>query len=411
MDFSLSQRSHDWLQRLDRFMREEVEPAEPEYAAQLAGGADWRAWRQPPIMETLKARARALGLWNLFLPERDHGGAGLSNVEYAALAERMGHSFIAPEVFNCNAPDTGNMEVLVRYGSPEQQARWLEPLLAGEIRSAFCMTEPDVASSDATNMRATAAIEGDEVVLNGRKWWTTGIGHPNVRFAIFMGLTDPAAEKHRQHSMVICPLDTPGVSVVRMLPVFGTYDEPSGHGEVRFDNVRLPLSSIILGPGRGFEIAQGRLGPGRIHHCMRALGAAERTLALLCARGEERVAFGRPLVKLGANGDIIADLRIGIEQARLLTLKAAWTIDTQGVKAAMSLISQIKVAAPAILQQAVDAAIQIHGAAGLSDDTPLAALYAYARSLRIADGPDAVHRGLIAKLELREQAANREARA
>jgi alkylation response protein AidB-like acyl-CoA dehydrogenase len=318
---------------------------------------------------------------------------------------------IAPEVFNCNAPDTGNMEVLVRYGSPEQQARWLEPLLAGEIRSAFCMTEPDVASSDATNMRATATIEGDEVVLNGRKWWTTGIGHPNVRFAIFMGLTDPAADKHRQHSMVICPLDTPGVSVVRMLPVFGTYDEPSGHGEVRFDNVRLPLSSIILGPGRGFEIAQGRLGPGRIHHCMRALGAAERALALLCARGEERIAFGKPLVKLGGNGDIIADLRIGIEQARLLTLKAAWTIDTQGVKAAMSLISQIKVAVPAILQQAVDAAIQIHGAAGLSDDTPLAALYALARSLRIADGPDAVHRGLIAKLELRQQAANREARA
>jgi alkylation response protein AidB-like acyl-CoA dehydrogenase len=273
------------------------------------------------------------------------------------------------------------------------------------------MTEPEVASSDATNMRATATIEGDEVVLNGRKWWTTGIGHPNVRFAIFMGLTDPAAEKHRQHSMVICPLDTPGVKVVRMLPVFGTYDEPSGHGEVHFDNVRLPLANIILGPGRGFEIAQGRLGPGRIHHCMRALGAAERTLALLCARGQERVAFGRPLVKLGGNADIIADLRIGIEQARLLTLKAAWVIDTQGVKAAMSLISQIKVAAPAVLQQAVDAAIQIHGAAGLSDDTPLAALYAYARSLRIADGPDAVHRGLIAKLELREQAALREGRA
>jgi alkylation response protein AidB-like acyl-CoA dehydrogenase len=411
MDFTLSQRCQDWLQRLDRFMREEVEPAEAEYAAQLAGGADWRAWRQPAIMETLKARARAVGLWNLFLPERDHGGAGLSNVDYATLAERMGHSFIAPEIFNCNAPDTGNMEVLVRYGSPEQQARWLEPLLSGEIRSAFCMTEPEVASSDATNMRATATIEGDEVVLNGRKWWTTGIGHPNVRFAIFMGLTDPTADKHRQHSMVICPLDTPGVNVVRMLPVFGTYDEPSGHGEVHFDNVRLPLSNIILGPGRGFEIAQGRLGPGRIHHCMRALGAAERTLALLCVRGQERVAFGRPLVQLGGNADIIADLRIGIEQARLLTLKAAWVIDTQGVKAAMSLISQIKVAAPAVLQQAVDAAIQIHGAAGLSDDTPLAALYAYARSLRIADGPDAVHRGLIAKLELREQAAQQGERA
>ncbi|MCS0630509.1 acyl-CoA dehydrogenase family protein [Telluria mixta] len=410
MDFTFSQRSHDWLQRLDRFMREEVEPAEAEYAAQLVGGADWRKWRQPAIMESLKARAREAGLWNLFLPERDHGGAGLSNVEYAALAERMGHSFMAPEVFNCNAPDTGNMEVLVRYGSPEQQARWLAPLLAGEIRSAFCMTEPGVASSDATNMRATATIDGDEIVLNGRKWWTTGIGHPNVRFVIFMGLSDPAAEKHRRHTMVICPLDTPGITVERMLPVFGTYDEPSGHGEIRFDNVRLPLANVILGTGRGFEIAQGRLGPGRIHHCMRALGAAERTLALLCARGQERIAFGQPLVHLGGNGDIIADLRIAIEQARLLTFKAAWTIDTQGVKAAMSLISQIKVVVPNVLQDAVDAAIQIHGAAGLSDDTPLAALYGYARTLRLADGPDAVHRALIAKLELREQAANREAR-
>jgi len=409
MDFSHSPRCLELLKRLDRFMRDEVEPAESAYTAQLTGGADWRLWRQPAVMETLKAKARAAGLWNLFLPELEHGGAGLSNVEYAALAERMGHSFIAPEVFNCNAPDTGNMEVLVRYGSPEQQERWLEPLLAGEIRSAFCMTEPQVASSDATNMRATATIEGDQVVLNGRKWWTTGIGHPHVRFAIFMGLSDPQAEPHRRHSMVICPLDTPGVTVGRMLPVFGTYDEPSGHGEVHFENVRLPLSNIILGPGRGFEIAQGRLGPGRIHHCMRALGAAERALSLLCARGEERSAFGQPLVKLGANRDVIADLRIGIEQARLLTLKAAWTIDTQGVKAAMSLISQIKVAVPAVAEQAADAAIQLHGAMGLCDDTPLAALYAYARSLRIADGPDAVHRGVVAKLELRQQAAAREA--
>lgn len=409
MDFSPSARCRELSERVARFMRDEIAPVEARYVEQLTGGADWRRWRQPDVMETLKAKARAAGLWNLFLPEAEHGGAGLSNAEYAPLAELMGHSLIAPEAFNCNAPDTGNMEVLARYGSPEQRRRWLEPLLAGEIRSAFCMTEPEVASSDATNMQATARIEGDEVVLNGRKWWSTGIGHPLARVVIFMGLTDPQAEPHRRHTMVLCPLDAPGVKIERMLPVFNAYDEPSGHGEVSFTNVRLPASNVILGPGRGFEIAQGRLGPGRIHHCMRALGAAEKALTLLCARATTRDAFGKPLVKLGGNGDIVANLRMAIEQARLLTLKAAWTIDTQGVKAALSLISQIKVVVPAVAQQAADAAIQIHGGAGLSNDFPLAALYAYARVLRIADGPDEVHRAVVAKLEVKRQLAAAEA--
>ncbi|MBB3174162.1 hypothetical protein FHR90_001998 [Endobacter medicaginis] len=402
MDFSPSERSLALSEQLRRFLREEVIPAEPAYHAQLAGGADWRGWRQPQVMEDLKARARAAGLWNLFLPDATHG-AGLTNAEYAPLAEIMGHSFIAPEVFNCNAPDTGNMEVLAQYGSPAQQQRWLEPLLAGTIRSGFCMTEPDVASSDATNMAATATVEGDEVVLNGRKWWTTGLGHPNLKILIFMGLTDPQADPYRRHSMVLCPVEAPGVRIERMLPVFGNYDEPAGHGEVSFDNVRLPLDHIILGPGRGFEIAQGRLGPGRIHHCMRALGAAERALSLLCRRATSRTAFGKPLAALGSNGDIIAELRIAIDQARLLTLHAAWTIDTQGIKAAMSLISQIKVVVPMVAQRAADAAIQIHGGAGVSEDFPLAALYAYARVLRLADGPDEVHRRQVAKLELARQ--------
>jgi alkylation response protein AidB-like acyl-CoA dehydrogenase len=308
-------------------------------------------------------------------------------------------------VFNCGAPDTGNMEVLLRYGSPEQRERWLDPLLRGEIRSGFAMTEPDVASSDATNMQATARVEGDSVVLDGRKWWTTGLGHPHCRFVIFMGLSDASAEPHRRHSMVICPLDAPGVQIERMLPVFHHYDEPSGHGQMRFEQVRLPLSHVILGPGRGFEIAQGRLGPGRVHHCMRALGAAERALTLLCRRASARVAFGQPLLTLGGNADIVANLRMAIEQARLLTLKTAWTLDTHGTKAALSLISQIKVVVPAVAQQAADAAIQIHGGAGLTDDFPLAQLYAYARVLRLADGPDEVHRAVVAKLEARAQLA------
>ncbi|AJK50299.1 acyl-CoA dehydrogenase family protein [Burkholderia plantarii] len=405
MDFTPTARSQALADRLTRFMRDEIVPAEARYAAELTGGADWRRWRQPAVMEALKQKARAAGLWNLFLPETELGGAGLTNAEYAPLAEIMGHSFIAPEVFNCSAPDTGNMEVLARYGSEQQRRDWLAPLLAGEIRSAFCMTEPDVASSDATNMQATATLDGDGIVLNGRKWWSTGIGHPHARFVIFMGLTDARAEPHRRHTMVICPLDARGVTIERMLPAFHHYDEPSGHGEVRFEQVRVPAANVILGPGRGFEIAQGRLGPGRIHHCMRALGAAERALTLLCTRAAGRHAFGKPLAALGGNADIVANLRIAIDQARLLTLKAAWTIDTQGVKAALSLISQIKVAVPAVAQQAADAAIQIHGGAGVSDDVPLTLLYAYARVLRLADGPDEVHRGVVAKLEMKRQLA------
>jgi len=401
MNFAHSDTAASLIARMQSFMQEHVIPAEQTYTAQLRGGADWTQWQQPPVMEELKAKARAAGLWNLFLPE---DGARLSNVDYAPLAEITGRSMIAPEVFNCNAPDTGNMEVLVKYGSEEQKQRWLKPLMAGEIRSAFCMTEPEVASSDATNMQATAILEGDEVVLNGRKWWSSGIGHPNCKVLIFMGLSDTSADKHQQHSMILVPLDTPGVKIERMLPVFHTLDEPYGHGEVSFTNVRLPLSSIIGGLGRGFEIAQGRLGPGRIHHCMRTIGAAEFALELLCERAMQRIAFGKPLAKLGGNADIIANARMAIEQARLLTLKAAWMMDTVGVKGAMSEISQIKVIAPNVATQVIDAAMQMHGGAGLSDDFPLTALYAYARVLRIADGPDEVHRGLIAKLELKRQA-------
>ncbi len=402
MDFAYSPRAQDYIERLQAFMKEHVVPAESIYHQQLKRGEDWTRWNQPPVMEELKARAREAGLWNLFLPNEGMGAA-LSNADYAPLAEITGHSFIAPEVFNCSAPDTGNMEVLVKYGSPEQQEQWLKPLLAGDIRSAFCMTEPAVASSDATNMQATAIIEGDEIVLNGRKWWSSGLGHPHCRILIFMGLTDAAADKHHQHSMVLVPLDTPGVKIERMLSVFGALDEPHGHGEVSFTNVRVPLSNAIAGPGRGFEIAQGRLGPGRIHHCMRAIGAAERALGMLCFRAVNRVAFGKPLAKLGGNPDIVANCRMAIEQARLLTLKAAWMMDTVGVKGAMSEISQIKVVAPNVAQMVCDAAIQIHGGAGVSDDFCLSSLFAYARVLRLADGPDEVHRGLIAKLEYRKQ--------
>jgi hypothetical protein len=312
----------------------------------------------------------------------------------------MGRSSIAPEVFNCNAPDTGNMEVLVKYGSAAQKDRWLKPLLAGEIRSAFCMTEPDVASSDATNMQATARIEGDHIVLNGRKWWSSGVGHPHCRLLIFMGITDGSASRYQRHSMVLVPLDSPGVKIERMLSVFGSYDPPFGHGEVSFTNVRVPLDHIVAGPGRGFEIAQGRLGPGRIHHCMRTLGAAERALELLCRRSLQRAAFGKPLADLGANADVIANARIKLEQARLLTLKAAWMLDEVGTRGARSEISQIKVAVPNIALEIIDEAIQMHGGAGVSGDFPLADMFATIRTLRIADGPDEVHRALIAKLEL-----------
>jgi acyl-CoA dehydrogenase len=401
MDFSLSPKAQDYIQHISTFMQEHVLPAEPQYSAQVQNVPDWRSWKQPAVMETLKARARAAGLWNLFLPDRKCG-AGLTNVEYAPLAEITGRSSIAPEVFNCNAPDTGNMEVLVKYGSEAQKERWLKPLLAGEIRSSFCMTEPDVASSDATNIQATAVIKGDDVILNGRKWWSSGVGHPHCRVVIFMGVTDNSASKHERHSMVLVPLETPGVKIKRMLSVFGSYDSPFGHGEVSFSNVRVPLDHIIGGPGRGFEIAQGRLGPGRIHHCMRTLGAAERALELLCRRSLRRLAFDKPLAELGGNADVIANARIMLEQARLLTLKAAWMLDEVGTKGARSEISQIKVAVPNIALEIIDQAIQMHGGAGVSPDFPLAEMFAMIRTLRIADGPDEVHRALIAKLELRK---------
>jgi alkylation response protein AidB-like acyl-CoA dehydrogenase len=390
------------VNRVRKFVNDVIRPVELEHFQTMLGrgnGGDWTKWTVSPAIEALKERAKSEGLWNLFLHDTKHG-AGLSVVEYAPLAEEMGRSFIASEVFNCNAPDTGNMEVLHAFGTPEQKERFLEPLLAGKIRSAFCMTEPDVASSDATNMRATAKVEGDEVVLNGKKWWSSGIGHPNCKVAIFMGLTDPNANRHNQHSMVLVPLDTQGVTIKRMLPVFGQYDEPFGHGEVWFENVRLPKSAFIAGPGRGFEIAQSRLGPGRIHHCMRAIGAAEVALQMLIERGLSRVAFGKPLINLGANREKLADMRIAIEQARLLTMYAAWKIDEVGALAALTEISAIKVVAPSVLQHVIDEAIQIHGGLGVSMDVPLSALYAHARVLRIVDGPDAVHRGVIARVEL-----------
>ncbi|MDH3201053.1 MAG: acyl-CoA dehydrogenase family protein [Myxococcales bacterium] len=398
MDFQHSERARKVMEQVERFVRERVVPNEQTYFDQLVHTDDWTKWKIPPIVEELKAEAKGLGLWNLFLPDEEYG-AGLDNRDYAPVAELTGRSFLAPEVFNCSAPDTGNAEVLVKYGSDAQKKRWLEPLLAGEIRSAFAMTEPAVASSDATNMQATCEVVGDEIVINGQKWWTSGVGDPRTAFLIFMGVTDPNAGRHERHSMVIIPLDAPGVKVLRMLPVFGHLDEPHGHAEILFDNVRVPLDHFIAGPGRGFEIAQGRLGPGRIHHCMRAIGAAERALERLCGRAMHRVAFGKPLVNLGANRDIIADSRMAIDQARLLTLKAAWGLDTLGTFGALVDISAIKVVAPNVLQRVADAAIQMHGGEGISD-RELTRLAAMARALRIADGPDEVHRGMVARLEL-----------
>jgi acyl-CoA dehydrogenase len=403
MNFEPSPRSKDYVERVRRFMRAEIEPIEHQYWRDILAaqhGGDWKQWRIPPVVEELKKKARAAGLWNLFLAD-EKLGAGLSTLEYAPVAEAMGRSHLAPEVFNCSAPDTGNMEVLYRYGSEAQKAKWLTPLLAGEIRSVFCMTEPDVASSDATNMQATAHLEGDEVVLNGKKWWSSGIGDPRAKIAIFMARTGEAStDRHKQHSMVLVPLDTPGVEIQRMLPVFGSYDEPHGHGEVHFKNVRLPASNILAGVGRAFEIAQGRLGPGRIHHCMRCLGAAEVALELMIDRAIKRTAFGKPIVNLGGNRERIADARMAIDQARLLTLYAAWKIDAVGALGAMTEISAIKVIAPNVLQKVVDDAIQIHGGAGMSQDTPLSSFFAQARSLRLADGPDEVHKGVIARIEL-----------
>lgn len=390
------------MSRARSFIREQVRPVEEAYVRDLRTlnhGADWTLWEVSPIVEELKARARADGLWNLFLPDA-RLGAGLTTLDYAAVAEETGRSLIAPEIFNCNAPDTGNMEVLWHCGTPEQKDAWLEPLLKGAIRSVFCMTEPDVASSDATNMEATITEDGDTLVLNGRKWWATGLGHPHCRIAIFMGVSNAGADRHHRHSMVLVPMPSPGVTIKRMLTAFGEYDEPYGHGEVWFENVRVPRSNLLLGFGRGFEIAQMRLGPGRIHHCMRAIGAAEWALELMIRRGVTRSAFGKPLINLGGNRELVADLRMAIDQARLLTLFAAWKLDDAGALGAMKEISAIKVVAPNVLQRVVDAAIQMHGGAGVSHDFPLTALFSMARSLRIADGPDEVHRGVIARIEL-----------
>lgn len=404
MDFTPSRKAQLYLDQTRSFFTTYIDPVADDIRRQnreLNHGADWTRWQTIPTVEALKAKARAEGLWNLFLPDPKLG-AGLSTLEYAPLAELMGRYEFAPEIFNCNAPDTGNMEVLCHYGSEWQQQTWLQPLLEGTIRSVFCMTEPGVASSDATNMEAKIVEDGDDLVINGRKWWSTGIGHPKAEIAIFMGLSNPEAEPHRRHSMVIVPMDAPGVRIERMLPVNGEYDPPYGHGEVVFENVRVPKSHLIVGLGKGFEIAQGRLGPGRIHHCMRAIGCAEVALKRMIERGMSRKAFGKNLLELGGNLERVAHARMAIDQARLLTLYAAWKIDTVGVRAATNEISAIKVVAPNVLQKVVDMAIQVHGGAGVSDDTPLAGMYAIARSLRLADGPDEVHLAMVARTELRK---------
>jgi acyl-CoA dehydrogenase len=400
LNFDYSEKVQKLVSRLEAFMDELVYPNERVFEEQLVAAES--RWMVPPIMEELKGEARAAGLWNLFLPESEYG-AGLSNLEYAPLCEVMGHSPIAPEVFNCNAPDTGNMEVLVRYGTPEQKERWLEPLLRGEIRSCFAMTEPDVASSDATNIRARIQRDGDEYVVNGRKWWSTGAGDPRCKLAIVMGKTDTSAPRHEQQSMILVPLDTPGVEIERTLPVFGYDDAPHGHAEISFEGARVPASNMIWDEGKGFAIAQGRLGPGRIHHCMRLVGVAERALELMRERVKEREAFGKPLAEQGVIMEWIADSRIEIEQARLLTLKAAHMMDTAGNKEARAEIAMIKVVAPNVALRVLDRAIQAHGGAGVSDDFPLAYFWASARTLRLADGPDEVHRASVAKLELKKE--------
>lgn len=401
--FELSKKAQDFTERTRKFILEEIEPVEAKFweeVHELNPDGNWKKWQWPELLENLKSKAKQAGLWNMFLPD-DKLGAGLTVQEYAHIAELTGRSLLAPTVFNCNAPDTGNMELLWRYGSEQQKKQWLEPLLDGKIRSVFCMTEPDVASSDATNMQATALIDGNEIVLNGKKWWSSGLGDPNAKVIIFMAHTpDETKDRHHQHSMVLVPIDTAGVEIQRMLPVFGDYDAPHGHGEVHFNNVRVPLENFIGGAGQGFEIAQGRLGPGRIHHCMRCIGAAEKALELMIDRGMSRTAFGKEILKLGGNLERVADARVAIDQARLLTLYAAYKMDTLGNMAALTEISAIKVVAPSVLEKVVDMAIQLHGGAGLSRDTPLTGFFAQARSLRLADGPDEVHKGMIAKLEL-----------
>ncbi len=395
--FEFSQRSLELQESLKAFTSAHVYPAESVYKAEQAKLAD--KWDSPPVMDELKARARAQGLWNLFLPESEDG-AGLTNMEYAPLCEIMGRSTIGPEVFNCSAPDTGNMEVLERYGTEAQKAKWLRPLLDGEIRSAFSMTEPAVASSDATNIGLSALRDGDHYVLNGRKWWTSGAGDNRTKILIVMCRTNPDAPRHQQHSMILVPKDTPGVKLVRSLKVFGYEHTPCGHFEIEYDNVRVPVDNMLLGEGRGFEIAQGRLGPGRIHHCMRMIGTAERAMDAMIARARQRVAFGKPLADQGMVREAIGLSRIEIDQARLLTLHAAHMMDTVGNKAARSEIAQIKVVAPNMAFRVLDRAIQVHGGAGVSEDFGLADAWSFARAVRLTDGPDEVHLATIAKLEL-----------
>lgn len=394
MDLNNSPRTEEYLNRLTAFMEARVYPNEKRYVAEVESGDRWQTIE---LIEELKKDAKADGLWNLFLPDI----SGLSNVDYAPLAELMGRVVWASEVFNCSAPDTGNMEVLHLYGTDEQKERWLRPLLDGEIRSCFAMTEPDVASSDATNIEASIVADGDEYILNGRKWWSTGGGDSRCRLAIFMGKTDLTAARHLQQSMILVPMDRPGVKVERMLNVFGYDDAPNGHAEITFDNVRVPKSNLLLGEGRGFEIAQGRLGPGRVHHCMRLIGAAERSLELMIERARSREAFGKPISEQGVVRQWIAEARLAINQARLLVLHAAWKMDTAGNKAARSEIAMIKAAVPQMALKVIDRAIQTFGGAGVSQDTPLAAFWIYARSLRIADGPDEVHLESVARAELR----------
>jgi acyl-CoA dehydrogenase len=395
MNFEHSSKVKEYQQRLVAFMDEHVYPNEARYHHEI----EQNRWQPVKVIEELKPKARAVGLWNLFLPHDAHG-AGLTNLEYAPLCEIMGRSAMASECFNCSAPDTGNMEVLARYGTAEHQERWLKPLLAGEIRSCFSMTEKDVASSDATNIQSSIVRDGDDYVINGRKWWSSGAGDPRCKISIFMGKTDPSAPKHKQQSMILMPLDLPGVKIERMMRVFGYDHAPHGHAEMTFTNVRVPASNILLGEGRGFEIAQGRLGPGRIHHCMRLMGQAERALEMMCRRVKSRVAFGRPIAEMGTIRADIAQSRMEIDQARLLVLKAAHLMDTVGNKAARAEIAMIKVIAPNVALRVIDRAIQAHGAAGVCQDFELAAMWANSRTLRLADGPDEVHMESIAKLEL-----------
>lgn len=400
--FEFSEKSKELQRRLLTFVDEHIYPNEQRFQEEI----ERDRWKPTRVIEELKPKARAAGLWNLFLPN-DASGAGLTNLEYAPLCEVMGRSMMAPEVFNCSAPDTGNMEVLARYGTPEQKDKWLKPLLAGEIRSCFAMTEPEVASSDATNIRASIVRDGDEYIINGRKWWTSGAGDPRCQIAIFMGKTDPAAATHKQQSMILVPLQAPGVKIVRLLSVFGYDHAPHGHAEIAFENVHVPALNMLLGEGRGFEIAQGRLGPGRIHHCMRCIGVAERALETMCKRVQARVAFGKTIAEQGTIRADIAASRMEIEQARLLTLKAAYLMDTVGNKEARAEIAMIKVVAPNMSLRVLDRAIQAHGGAGVSSDTFLASAWANVRTLRLADGPDEVHVESIAKWELGKSAKAR----